>query len=88
MDMPAQDERAITPERPDLLWTAEIESEIERWQQTGEFPFPGLYIYPAPAPQYFSVEELRLIYHVASISMELSMHDAGNFTIWTGQIPL
>jgi hypothetical protein len=87
MDMPAQDERLPTPEKPDLLWTAEIEAEIERWQQTGIFPFPDLYIYPAPAPQFFSLEDLRLIHHVASISIELSLHDAGNFTIWTGQIP-
>ncbi|KAI9735387.1 MAG: hypothetical protein M1818_006582 [Claussenomyces sp. TS43310] len=88
MDMPALDERAPSPDRPDLLWTPEIEAEVERWQKTGEFPFPGLYIFPAPAPQFFAVEELRLIHHVASISMELSRHDAGNFTIWTGQIPL
>jgi hypothetical protein len=87
MDMPAQDERANTPEKPDLLWTPEIEAEIERWQRTGIFPFPDLYIFPAPAPQFFSVEDLRLVHHVASISMELSMNDAGNFTIWTSQIP-
>jgi len=28
------------PERADLLWTPEIEANIERWQQTGNFPFP------------------------------------------------
>lgn len=87
MDMPPQDERA-TPDRPDLLWTPEIEAQIELWQQTGEFPFPSLYILPAPSPQFFSVEDLRLIHHVASISWDLNLHDAGNFTIWTGQIPL
>jgi hypothetical protein len=87
MDMPVQDERPPTPEKADLLWTPEIEAEIERWQQTGIFPFPDLYIYPAPAPQFFSVEDLRLIHHVAAISMEFSTHDANNFTIWTGQIP-
>lgn len=85
--MPPQDDRAPTPEKADLLWTPEIEAQIAHWQQTGIFPFPELYIYPTPAPQYFSVEDLRLIHHVASISMELSLSDAGNFTIWTGQIP-
>lgn len=71
-----------------MLWTPENEAEIELWQQTGVFPFPDLGVYPEPNPQYFSVEDLRLIQHVASISQELSLHDAGNFTIWTGQIPL
>ncbi|KAF7948784.1 hypothetical protein EAE96_007975 [Botrytis aclada] len=88
MDMPVQEERAATPEKADLLWTPEIEADIERWQQTGNFPFPDLYIYPAPNPQYFNFEDLRLIHHVASVSSELSIHDAGNFTIWTRQIPL
>ena len=86
--MPVQEERAVTPEKADLLWTPQIESEIERWQQTGIFPFPDLYIYPAPNPQFYSFEELRLLHHVASISSELSIYDVGNFTIWTRQIPL
>lgn len=88
MDMPVQEERAATPEKADLLWTPEIEAEIERWQQTGSFPFPDLYIYPAPSPQFFSFEDLRLIHHVASVSSELGIHDASNFTIWTRQVPL
>ena len=87
MDMPVQEDRAASPEKPDLLWTPEIEAEIEQWQQTGQFPFPDMYIYPAPQPQYFTLEELRLIHHVASISRELTAHAAGNFTIWTRQIP-
>lgn len=88
MDMPVQEERQVTPDKPDLLWTPEIEAEIESWQQTGIFPFPDLYIYPAPAPQYFSFEDLRLIHHVASVSSELGNSDASHFTIWTRQMPL
>lgn len=88
MDMPAPEERAQSPDRPDLLWTPDIEAQILLWQQTGEFPFPSLNIFPAPPPQYFPVEDLRLIYHVASISMDLNIQDSGNFTIWTNQIPL
>jgi hypothetical protein len=89
MDMPPvqEDARAMTPEKADLLWTPEIEADIERWQRTGNFPFPDLYIYPAPAPQFFSFEELRLIHHVASVSSELGVSDASGFTIWTRQIP-
>jgi hypothetical protein len=88
MDMPVQEERAATPEKADLLWTPEIEATIERWQQTGTFPFPDLYICPAPAPQFFSFEDLRLIHHVASVSSELGRSDANGFTIWTQKIPL
>lgn len=88
MDMPPPEERNPTPERPDLLWTPNMEAEIERWQKTGIFPFPELDIYPQPNPQFFSTEDLRLIHHVAGISSELSLHDAGTFTIWTTQIPL
>ncbi|KAH8589986.1 hypothetical protein B0O99DRAFT_522306 [Bisporella sp. PMI_857] len=88
MDMPVQEDRQATPEKADLLWTPEIETEIELWQQTGNFPFPELFIYPAPNPQYFSFEDLRLIHHVASVSRELGNHDASNFTIWTRQVPL
>jgi hypothetical protein len=88
MDMPPQEERGPTPEKADLMWTPEVEAEIERWQKTGMFPFPDLGIYPEPNPQFFSLEDLRLIHHVAAISMELSLQDAGTFTIWTYQIPL
>jgi hypothetical protein len=68
------------------MWTPEIEATIIEWQQTGVFPFPNL-VYSAPAPQYFSVEELRLIYHVAAICHEMNAIDANNFTLWTRQIP-
>ncbi len=81
------EDRSGTPDRPELLWTPEIEADIDQWQQTGVFPFPGLNIFPTPNPQYLSVENLRLIYHVASISHQLRSIDADGFTIWTRQIP-
>ncbi|KAI1111961.1 hypothetical protein F5Y14DRAFT_453554 [Nemania sp. NC0429] len=85
-DVSVPDERASTPDKPDLMWTPEIEAAILEWQQSGVFPFPNL-VFSAPAPQYFSVEELRLIYHVAAICHELNTMDANNFTLWTRQIP-
>ncbi len=88
MDMPPPEERDPTPEKPDLLWTPENEAQIDLWQKTGVFPFQELVIFPAPNPQFFVLEDLRLIHHVASISTELNMQNAGNFTIWTSQIPL
>ncbi|KAI1341955.1 hypothetical protein F5Y15DRAFT_430438 [Xylariaceae sp. FL0016] len=86
-DIPAPDERAATPDKPDLMWTNEVEAAIAEWQATGIFPFPNLNIYPAPMPQFFSVEDLRLIFHVASICNEMSAIDANGFTLWTRQIP-
>lgn len=86
-DIPVPDDRSTTPDKPDLMWTPEIEATIHQWQQTGDFPFPSLNIFPTPAPQYLSVEDLRLIHHVASISHELGTIDANSFTLWTRQIP-
>lgn len=86
-DVPAAEDRAGTPEKPDLMWTPENEAAIEKWRQTGVFPFPSLNIYPAPAPQLLTKEELRLIHHVASISHQMMEIGANGFTMWTRQIP-
>lgn len=86
MDMPPPEERNITPERVDLMWTPEIEGDIGMWQNTRVFPFQSeLQVIMEPI---YAVEDLRLIHHVASISAQLSRNDAGTFTIWTNQIPL
>ena len=86
-DVPVPEDRSATPDRPDLMWTPEIEATIEQWQRTGVFPFPSLNIYPTPNPQYLSIEDMRLIHHVASISHQMGMIDANGFTLWTRQIP-
>ncbi|OAA56971.1 c6 zinc finger domain containing protein [Niveomyces insectorum RCEF 264] len=86
-DIPVAEDRSVSPDRPELMWTPEIEADIARWQQSGVFPFPDLNVYPEPSPQYLSVESLRLIHHVASISHQLRSIDADGFTLWTRQIP-
>ncbi|KAI8236927.1 hypothetical protein K4K57_006508 [Colletotrichum sp. SAR 10_99] len=86
-DMPIPEDRSTTPDKPDLMWTPEIEAAIAQWQRTGIFPFPNLGIYPEPNPQRYSVEDLRLIYHVAKICDELAVFDYNGFTIWTRQMP-
>lgn len=86
-EIPISDDRSATPDKPDLMWTPDIEAAIEQWQQTGIFPFPSLNIYPAPDPSYYTMEELRLIFHVAAICHELGTIDANGFTLWTRQIP-
>lgn len=69
------------------MWTPKIETTIEQWRRTGMFPFPSLGVYPAPTPQLLSLEDLRLIHHVASISQQMQELDANEFTLWTRQIP-
>ena len=64
MQLPAE-ERSTTPDKPELMWTAEIEATIDQWQRTGVFPFPGLNIFPTPNVQFLSVEDLRLIHRIA-----------------------
>ncbi|KAK4104777.1 hypothetical protein N658DRAFT_188789 [Parathielavia hyrcaniae] len=86
-DVPAPDDRAGSPDKPDLMWTPEIEATIEQWRRTGVFPFPSLGIYPAPAPELLTLEDLRLIHHVASISHQMQELDTNDFTLWTRQIP-
>ena len=85
--MPPQEDRSTTPDKPDLMWTPEIEASLENWKQTGIFPFPNLNIYPAPSPEKYTLEDLRLIHHVASICDELGVMGADSFTLWTRQIP-
>jgi hypothetical protein len=81
------EDRAGSPDKPDLMWTPEIEATIDEWRRTGMFPFPSLGIYPAPAPEFLTLEDLRLIHHVASISHQMQELDTNDFTLWTQQIP-
>lgn len=83
----AEPQRSATPDMPNLMWTPEIEAAILEWQRTGIFPFPSLGVYPVPMPQAYSITELRLIYHVASVHHQLGRIDANNFTLWTRHIP-
>ncbi|KAG6044525.1 hypothetical protein E4U17_000531 [Claviceps sp. LM77 group G4] len=80
-------DRSTTPDKADLMWTPQIEATIVEWQATGLFPFPSLQIYPSPMPLMYSIEDLRLIYHVANLYHQLSAIDANNFTLWTRHIP-
>ncbi|KAH8174344.1 fungal zn(2)-Cys(6) binuclear cluster domain-containing protein [Sarocladium implicatum] len=87
-DIPASDsDRAGSPDKPDLMWTPEIQAVIADWQATGVFPFPEMGIYPTPMPHNYSLEDLRLIHHVASLHTELARIDGNNFTLWTRHIP-
>ncbi|KZF23639.1 hypothetical protein L228DRAFT_267618 [Xylona heveae TC161] len=77
-----------SPQGPDLLWTPEIEEDIDQWRSTGNFPFTQLQLQAHPPAQNLSVVDLRLIYHVSSISERMQSTGVTKFTIWTEQIPL
>lgn len=73
--------------QPNLLWTSEIESLIDLWQATGEFPFPELRVYPQPAWQQYTKTDLRLIHHLASISDQMLRCGLSKLTIWSDYLP-
>ncbi|KAF2843736.1 hypothetical protein M501DRAFT_925839 [Patellaria atrata CBS 101060] len=84
---------AAAPDSPkgsqsaNLLWTPEIERSIDRWQQTGEFPFPELVVYPQPHWQSYQKTDLRLIHNLASISNGMIRSKTSRLTIWTDCLP-
>ncbi|KAI9849154.1 MAG: hypothetical protein M1837_005384 [Sclerophora amabilis] len=89
MDEPSPvDEPPASPSGPDLLWTAEIEQIIHTWKCTGRFPFPDMQVPTRFPVSSLSKVDLRLIHHLASISMEMRARDAGKFTVWTQKIPI
>ncbi|KAL9561351.1 hypothetical protein ACKAV7_014706 [Fusarium commune] len=76
-----------TPDKPDLIWTPQIEVALIEWKRTGIFPLPCLSLCPTPRPHLYSLEDLRLIHHLATLYCELGTIDANNFTLWTHHIP-
>ncbi|KAF2785709.1 hypothetical protein K505DRAFT_368869 [Melanomma pulvis-pyrius CBS 109.77] len=76
-----------SPQQPNLLWTPEIDSTIELWRQTGEFPFPDLRVYPQPQWRAYPKTDLRLIHHLSSISNEMFRNRTSKLTLWTDMMP-
>jgi hypothetical protein len=79
--------RAATPDEPDLMWTPQITTDITEWQRTRTFPFPFLGDCLVIEPQFYSVEDLRLIYHLAALYHQLAAMEANSLTLWTRHIP-
>lgn len=88
MDSPtAGDEALRLPNQANLLWTPEIEKTVNNWRATGQFPFPDLHIFPQPQWHSLSKTDLRLIYHLSSITSELQSSRTSKLTIWTDLMP-
>jgi hypothetical protein len=88
LDIPENEQQESILIRANLLWTSDVETEVLSWQQVGRSSFPSLCVFPAIPFENFSLEDLRLIHHIASISGKLSASNRSNFTIWVKQVPL
>lgn len=83
----SESEGNTSPEQPSILLTPGSETRVERWQQTGGFPYPDLQVFPAPPTQEYSKNDLRLMHHLSAISNELTIKGTSNLTVWTQKMP-
>ena len=81
------DESSTTRKIPDLLMSAEIETEIKNWHITGVPPFPELVQYPRSCWSKLSRTDLRLIHHIIGLSIDLHRRGFSNSTIWAQKMP-
>lgn len=80
-------EEQSSPDQPSILLTPGSENRVDRWQQTGGFPYPELQVFPPPPTQEYSKNDLRLIHHLSSISNEFMIKGTSNLTAWTQKMP-
>ena len=84
---PPVEEASQSVKGPDLLWSQQIESEIDTWHRNGIFPFQDLEL--QSTDQFFPLSsiDLRLVYHVSSIYRDLQRIDFIHCTVWASEIP-
>ena len=69
-----------------LMMTPEIDAELEQWRTTGVPPFPELNFTTPNDWQRFPKSTLRLIYHIAGLSIDLHRRGLGETTVWSAHI--
>lgn len=74
-------------EQASLPMTPGTEHSIEVWQQTGNYPFPALQVFPSPSTEGYSKTELHLIHHLSSLTNSLLVNGTADLTLWTWNIP-
>lgn len=84
---PVLDEAARSPRTPDLRMNPDIERELDLWRMTGEAPFPELRITPKAYWHRFSSIDLRLIHHVAGLSIDMHQRGYSGCTVWAQKMP-
>ncbi|KAI9816662.1 MAG: hypothetical protein M1832_005048 [Thelocarpon impressellum] len=88
MDAPSPVETSPkTTPRADLLWTPEVEREVELWRAGGSSPFPETPFHPQTPVAEFSSSELRLIHHLAAVSRQMESAGTSSLTLWAPKIP-
>lgn len=70
-----------------MRMTPRSEQRISLWQNTGDFPFPALNVYPPPQTSQFTEMELRLLHNLSSITNTLHNNGTSDLTLWTGVFP-
>jgi hypothetical protein len=70
-----------------LMMTPEIDAEIENWRATGIPPFQELSQCARNDWHRFSKSTLRLIHHIAGLSIELHRRGLGHATVWSVNMP-
>jgi hypothetical protein len=68
--------------------TPEIEREIEHWRVTGDPPFPVLRQGSREYWLQFSSVDLRLVRHIAGLSIEMHQMGYAACTVWAQKMPL
>lgn len=89
MDQPAASDEPSQRSRPaELEMTPAIEREIDFWRMTGNPPFPELRL---TSPEYwlrFSTVDLRLIHHIAGLSIDMHKRGYSACTVWAQKMPV
>lgn len=89
MDTPALSDEPSGGSRPaELLMTPQIEREIEFWRMTGDPPFPELRPSSREYWLRFSSVDLRLVHHIAGLSIEMHQRGYAACTVWAQKMPV
>lgn len=88
MDNVLAHDAANNARSPDLLMSPEIELEIQNWQKSGNPPFPELQLSTRAYWYKFSRTDLRLIHHIAGLSIDLHRRGYSNCTVWAQKMPM
>ena len=66
----------------------EIEREIELWRITGDPPFPELRLSSREYWLRFSSVDLRLVHHIAGLSIDMHQRGYAACTVWAQKMPV
>jgi hypothetical protein len=89
MDQPAAGEEPLKGSAPpDLMMSTELQGSLDQWRITGDCPISEL---RTTVPEYwthFSTIDLRLIHHMATLSIDLQNRGYAQCTSWAPKMPM